>query len=126
MNRLKILVVDDHRASSETLALALGDAGFETSTAANTVDTLAIAQAKPIDVLIIDHDLRDGYGENIRNEFSKFNDQLRTILVTGHNIDPNRFEQQFDHILYKPLNIEQLEEILFGWRREAVPQVEEI
>ncbi|KAB0680213.1 response regulator [Aureimonas leprariae] len=77
------LVVDDVPMMRESLALALGDAGFEVSTAGNGKEALELLQTREFDVLITDMWMPEMDGLRLLKEIRGKNPAMRIFGITG-------------------------------------------
>ncbi|WP_161992670.1 response regulator [Aureimonas leprariae] len=67
----------------ESLALALGDAGFEVSTAGNGKEALELLQTREFDVLITDMWMPEMDGLRLLKEIRGKNPAMRIFGITG-------------------------------------------
>jgi DNA-binding NarL/FixJ family response regulator len=81
-----VLVVDDHRALAESLALAIGaQPDLEcVGTAATAADAARLAADQQPDILLIDVQLPDGDGIDVATELRAARPELRVVILTGH------------------------------------------
>lgn len=111
MNNLKILLVDDEKEFTSTLAERLELRGHETTTADDGESGLALLENEAFDVVVLDL-MMPGLGgldtlKHIRNQVP----DLPVILLTGHGSAREGMEGMrlgaFDYLM-KPLNIDDL------------------
>jgi two-component system CheB/CheR fusion protein len=62
---IRILVVDDHRDSAESLRMLLAEQGYEVRTAASIKQALEVAESYEFGMLISDIGLPDGHGTEL-------------------------------------------------------------
>jgi DNA-binding NarL/FixJ family response regulator len=82
----RVLVVDDHRALAESLALAIDSQPDLESvgTALTVADARRLATAEMPDILLIDVQLPDGDGIEIAGQLRAARPELRIVVLTGH------------------------------------------
>jgi len=115
---LNILIAEDHKASAETLGLALRRLGHKVivGTGADVILTMSDMEKQMTDVLIADYDLRDQLGCVLLRILHRANPQVKSILMTGHGEVSDCGREEFDVILRKPLDLQQLEAQLKDWQ----------
>jgi len=111
---LRILLVEDHQASRETLARLLVRRGHTVETAGSIAQALAVAAAGSFDLVISDLGLPDGRGHELmralRRDFG-----LRGIALSGYGMQSDiaqSNEAGFDEHLTKPVSLPLLEAAL--------------
>jgi two-component system, chemotaxis family, chemotaxis protein CheY len=77
------LVVDDVPTVRESLAIAMGDAGFEVSSAANGREALDLLEAEEFDVLVTDMWMPEMDGLRLLKEIRGRRPKMRIFGVTG-------------------------------------------
>lgn len=112
----RIVVVDDHPELAETLAQVLTLDGFDVRTAADGVSALAVIEEhKPICVLAdIVMPGMDGF-DLVRHLRQRHGSDMVLIAITGWGGDDARIAVEFDafdHCLQKPIDLEELRQIL--------------
>jgi CheY-like chemotaxis protein len=114
--KLRVLVVDDMADTTETMSILLSLYGFEVDVAGECASAESAVIAHQPDVLIMDIGLPgcDGYKVTklLRRLCSK---KPLLIALTGYGMasDYKRSEDEgFDHHLVKPVDPEQLEQLL--------------
>lgn len=114
---LKILIAEDHKTSAETLALALERLGHQVivGTGADVILTMSDLEKKTTDVLIADYDLRDQLGCVLLRILNRANPNVKSILMTGHGDISLCGREEFDVVIRKPLDLQQLETQLKQW-----------
>ena len=118
---LKILIVDDHRSSAETLQLALQSKGHKVQVRQSVSAAMKLkAEIKfSFDVILTDYDVRSDTGITLLKEFKGQNPNLKSILITGLDIGEINGADDFDVILTKPLEIEVIERLIYQWNYNA-------
>ncbi len=120
---MKILVVDDHRDSADSLSSALEALGHETASAYGGRQALEmIRQFEPEAVVLdIDMPVLDGYGTARAIRLAP-SDRLPVLLALtglgGHDARRQAFEAGFDAHLTKPANIVALVALMERLRSE--------
>ena len=102
----KILLVDDHEATLQTLSRILRRWGYGVETAICVKEALDVAAKKPFDLLISDVGLPDGSGLDIMREVKK-RYGLRGIALSGYGTEDDirqSREAGFDEHLIKPIS----------------------
>ena len=122
---MKILVVDDHRDSADSLSLVLQAHGHETASAYDGRQALEVfRQFEPAAVVLdIDMPVLDGYGAARAIRLAP-NARLPVLLaltgIGGHDARRLAFEAGFDAHLTKPARIEALLELMEKLRSERL------
>jgi CheY-like chemotaxis protein len=119
VRRRRVLVVDDNRDSADSLTMLLRLAGDEVETAYDGQDGLEIARQWRPDIILLDIGLPrlDGYelARCLRGEFGL--QQPVLVATTGYGKDEDRRMSQeagFDAHLVKPVDLEELRQIMAG------------
>ncbi|QJX00534.1 PAS domain S-box protein [Frigoriglobus tundricola] len=121
--RLTILVVDDNRDAADTLCDLLGLKGHEVLTANDGPEALRVLEAFRPNLILLDLGLPGMNGFEVARRVRE-NPDLRGVTIaalTGWGQDEDRRrtrEGGFDHHLVKPVNIDDLDTILTGLRRD--------
>ncbi len=69
-------------------------------------------EIKP-DVLILDHNITDGYGIESISEFRKLNDSICIVVISAmSNLKNEALEKGADHFLEKPISFSALDKII--------------
>ena len=111
---LRILVVEDHGETLQTLARLLSHFGHEISVADCTRGALEFVQAKQFDVVLCDIGLPDGSGYDIISE-AKRKQSVKGVALTGFDRDEDirrGREAGFDFHLTKPVDFHELRTVL--------------
>jgi len=111
---LRILVVEDHGETLQTLARLLNHFGHEISVADCRRSALEFVQAKQFDVVLCDIGLPDGSGYDIISE-AKRKQSVKGIALTGFDKDEDvrrGKEAGFDFHLTKPVDFHELRTVL--------------
>lgn len=115
--RLKVLVVDDHRAAAEMLALVVEMLGHETETASDGQMAVELAATFLPDVVLMDIGMpgMDGHqaARHIRQQ--SWGRSMVLVALTGWGQDEDKREAHdagFDHHLTKPADPSDLKQLL--------------
>jgi CheY-like chemotaxis protein len=113
----RVLVVDDHADSRETLCELLILSGWECVQAADGIEGVRLALASPPDLAIIDIGLPglDGYEVATRLRAEPATRGIRMIALTGYGQEQDRqraLKSGFDAHLVKPASVEKLMQTL--------------
>jgi PAS domain S-box-containing protein len=123
LNR-KVLIIDDNRDSTETLATLMRIWHHEVQTAHDGPSALAAAKAFQPQVVFLDIGLPGMNGFEVAKHLRRLPDLPRMLLValSGYGQDGDRFqahEAGFDHYLVKPVLPEVLRDFLIGGTPQA-------
>lgn len=106
----RLLVVEDHTATRETLQRLLGARGYDVSIAADAQQARELASSHRFDLLVSDLGLPDGNGLDLAAEFRRLYG-LRGIALSGFGMEEDLHQSRvmgfLDH-LTKPVDIERL------------------
>lgn len=108
---LRLLVVEDHEATSQVMARLLTKRGYSVATASSVNSALAVLAATPIDVLISDLGLPDGTGAELMARIHATR-ALPGIALSGYGTDHDVNKSHaagFRAHLTKPVDIESLD-----------------
>ena len=111
---LRILLVEDHGDTRETLSRLLSHFGHEISVADSTRQALDIVGAKDFDVILSDIGLPDGSGYDIMSEL-KQKKSIKGVALTGFCSDEDvrrSKEAGFEFHLSKPVDVHELRTVL--------------
>jgi CheY-like chemotaxis protein len=113
----RILVADDNRDTADSLAMILRSWGYEPLVAYDGLTALRIGQKEQPAAAVLDLGLpgMDGYqlAQNLRRESGL--ETIPLIAVTGYTWKAAHIRSEeygFDHHFVKPLDLEQLRQIL--------------
>jgi DNA-binding response OmpR family regulator len=71
-------------------------------------------ESKP-DILILDHNITDGYGIESIAEFRKLNDAVCIVVISAmSNLKNEALEKGADHFLEKPISFSALDKIIYS------------
>ena len=105
---LRVLIVDDHRATADTLSMLIGKWGHDVRRAYDGVSGLALAAAYQPDVLLLDMLMPDMSGFELARQVRR-QDRLKAcfiIAITRRTDAPHRrrcYEAGVDLFLIKPV-----------------------
>ena len=113
--KFTVLVVDDEPLIRDVLGELLRDAGYDVAHAENGRDALAVLEARPVDVILLDLRLPDGSGLEIFEQIRSLDERIPVIFVTVDKAADSAIEAMkrgaFDY-LSKPLDPAQLRRAL--------------
>ena len=113
---LRVLLVENHADTREFLTSMLEGLGYTVIVAASMANALRAAARSGCDVLISDIGLPDGDGWELLNRL-KLPRPMYAIAMSGYGTvsDRNRSKAAgYRHHLVKPMELEQLESILYS------------
>ena len=111
---LRILVVEDHGETRQTLSRLLGHFGHQISVADCTQSALEIVDSQQFDVVLSDIGLPDGSGYEVIAH-AKRKQLLKGVALTGMDQDEDikrAKEAGFDFHLAKPVDFHELRTVL--------------
>lgn len=111
---LRILVVEDHGETRQTLSRLLGHFGHEISVADGTRSACEIVDSKIFDVVLSDIGLSDGNGYEVIAH-AKRKQAVKGVALTGFDKDEDikrAKEAGFDFHLAKPVDFHELRSVL--------------
>jgi DNA-binding response OmpR family regulator len=114
---LRVLIVDDYRATADTLSMLVAKWGHDVRRAYDGVTGLALAAAFRPDVLLLDMLMPDVSGFEVARQMRR-QDRLRPcfiIAITGRTDAPHRckcYESGVDLFLIKPVAPTHMETLL--------------
>jgi two-component system response regulator AtoC len=79
----RVLVVDDDEALAEMISSALGEGGYEVSTAGSVAEAEALLLKREFDVALVDMHLPDGTGTDVLRRLLDEGAQTEAIVLTG-------------------------------------------
>ena len=107
------LIVEDHLASAEFFATALGESGFETEIIRNGQDAIDRLSEIVPDMIILDLNLPGVHGAEILKSV-RSDERLadtHVIVTTTHWQGAEEVEQEADLVVLKPVGYEQLRDL---------------
>jgi len=119
-NKLRILVVDDNRDVTESLALLLESEGHQVLTAYDGISALETARTERPDIILLDIGLPGLDGYAVAQALRQNHELERTMLIalTGYGQPDDRKKSSasgFDEHLVKPVDIEMLRKLLASY-----------
>ncbi len=121
----RILVVDDHEQSRQSMADILQHAGFELVCCASAVEALVVCENSQVDVIISDLQMPAMSGLEFLKELDKRSNDVPVILVTAYATIASAVEAMrysaFDYI-EKPFGADQLESLVLRAFRSNMSQ----
>jgi PAS domain S-box-containing protein len=111
---LRILLVEDHSDTRQTLSRLLNHFGHQISVADNRQSALEIMQSQKFDVVLSDIGLPDGSGYDVISE-AKRKQPVKAVAITGFGTDEDirrGKEAGFDFHLVKPIDFHELRSVL--------------
>lgn len=114
---LRVLLVEDHADTAESLATLLRLEGHHVDVAADGMTALRIAQAGPPDVALLDIGLPGMDGHQVAQGLRALRHDKRPLLIatTGYGTDEDKRRSDaagLDLHLVKPVDLEQLRSLL--------------
>jgi len=122
--RRRILVVDDHQPTADTLQMFFELEGYEVAIAYDGEQALEVAERFSPDIVLLDINLPKMNGREVAVTMRQLSPQTRVdfIAVTGLDNDEDRIsiaEAGFLHHLVKPVDPNQLRDLLASLSMEA-------
>jgi DNA-binding NtrC family response regulator len=115
MEPAKILVVDDERSILMLLKEALGQWGYQVTTAASATEALGILKSELFDALITDIRMPDMSGLELLREVKKQDESIEVVMMTGYPTIASAVqalkEGAYDY-LSKPLILDELRHLM--------------
>jgi signal transduction histidine kinase/ActR/RegA family two-component response regulator len=113
----RVLVVDDHRDSAESLAMLLTAMGHEVEKAYDGQQAIDMASTLRPDLLLLDIGMpqMDGYEACRRIKSEPWGEKMCVVALTGWGQEEDRRKSQaagFDHHLVKPVEMGQLAQLI--------------
>jgi len=114
---LRVLLVDDHADTADSLAVLVTEIGHDIRTSNNGQNTLQVALDYRPEAILLDIGLPGLDGYQVARQLRRHKDLKGIMLValTGYGSESDRqrsLEAGFDHHLVKPLDFGKLQEIL--------------
>ncbi len=107
---LRVLLVEDHLDTAQTISHLLRSAGFTVTTASDLASASATVEGEPFDVVICDLGLPDGDGYELMRRIRAIR-SVPGIAMSGYAMSEDRQRSQeagFSEHLVKPIDILQL------------------
>jgi CheY-like chemotaxis protein len=82
---LSVLIVDDDEAVLTFVERVLSEAGYQTMTATNGPDALAIAATRPFDLLLTDVNMPQMTGDELARRLRHEEPSLKVLYLTGYS-----------------------------------------
>jgi PAS domain S-box-containing protein len=111
---LRILLIEDHNDTRQTLSRLLTHFGHQISVADNTQSALEIVQSQKFDVVLSDIGLPDGSGYDVISQVKR-KQPVKAVAITGFGTDEDvrrGKEAGFDFHLIKPIDLHELRNVL--------------
>jgi len=111
---LRILLIEDHSDTRQTLSRLLTHFGHQISVADNTQSALEIVQSQKFDVVLSDIGLPDGSGYDVISQVKR-KQPVKAVAITGFGTDEDvrrGKEAGFDFHLIKPIDLHELRNVL--------------
>lgn len=123
-SRPRVLLVDDDLAFLRVFGDGLERSGFDVVTAGSFQEALDRAgePGPPLDVLVADINLRDGWGARLALALAPLQPDAKVVYISGYAAsDPILKEGIEDHMVFlgKPFEIEELAETVRGVLRSG-------
>ena len=122
---IRILVVDDHQDTTESLRLLLSREGHEVCVAGSVAQALELAETFEFDVLISDIGLPDGSGTHLLESLNRKKGRLmRAIAMSGFGMEQDRersLTAGFAEHLTKPVEFADLQRAIIKLIRTLNP-----
>ncbi len=116
LGTIRVLVVDDHQDTTESLRLLLSRDGHEVYVAGTVAQALELAQTFEFDVLISDIGLPDGSGTHLLESLNRKKGRLiPAIAMSGFGMEQDRersLTAGFAEHLTKPVEFADLQEVI--------------
>ena len=114
---VRVLVVDDHRGTADSIAAALADLGCSVLVVLNGAEALSQAQEFMPELILLDLVLPDTDGYTIARSIrsSPWGRDVTLVAVTGMGQEEDKsksIEAGFDRHLMKPVQFSELEELV--------------
>ena len=126
-NRSRVLIVDDNRDGADALGLVLEAFGNQVHVTYGGTQALDVATAFRPDLMLIDLAMPEMDGCDLVRRFRQIAAFASTkiIAVTGHADEEHRTSASnagFDAILFKPVSLKDIEEVLAGTKAVSSEQ----
>jgi signal transduction histidine kinase/ActR/RegA family two-component response regulator len=112
---IRVLVVDDDPDYSRTLSRALGSYAISVVTASSAEEALGLIQSLAPDAIVTDGNMPGGGGRMLVSTLRARGDSTPILLASGSSVSlTDQIRQECVAVLEKPLNIEQVVELIRG------------
>ena len=117
VKRMSVLIVEDHQHVREIMSIMLTKRGFEVQTAVDGLQAIQICEATPPQAVVMDLSLPDQHGYQVIGRLQSMQELAHTIFIAISGLGDDRdltssMQAGFHHHLVKPVNIEQLTDLL--------------
>lgn len=102
--RIKVLVVDDDRATVRLIRMVLLNAGFDVVTAFDGIEALSAVAVEGPDVITLDLDMPNLDGRGFRRELELRRAEIPVVIVSGRGAFEARRELGAAAALAKPFD----------------------
>jgi PAS domain S-box-containing protein len=120
---LRLLLVEDHEATSHVMVRLLTKRGYSVFAASNIEEALAVLKQTPVDVLISDVGLPDGSGRDLMEKVRQIHN-LPGIALSGYGTEADLAQSSevgFSVHLTKPVDIDHLDREIQSLANGAKP-----
>jgi DNA-binding response OmpR family regulator len=115
MSRQSILIVDDEREVCLLLENYLTRKNKEVAYSTTLKEGFEKFREVNPSLLILDHNMPDGYGIDNISKFRELNSSLRVIVISAmSNLKQEALDKGADYFLEKPLKLSTLNDIISG------------
>jgi DNA-binding NtrC family response regulator len=107
----RVLIVDDHRNTRESLAIGMTVLGIEADTASGVMEALNLVRLRTYDAIVSDVRMPDLDGISLCRLLRESNPGLRLILMTAYEVTPaenNAVRELEATLLIKPVTAAEL------------------
>ena len=118
-----LLVVEDNPNTLSGLVTLLGDEGYDVDGVMQGTEALAIAEEKPIDMVLCDFNLPDTNGLQVCQRLRKINPEAIFFLTTAQDstaLTDSAYEYGVKRIFQKPIDMDDLFDTLLGFSKKLV------
>jgi two-component system NtrC family sensor kinase len=112
---VKILLVEDHSQTRQTMVSLLTRGGHSVLTAETAAEAMKVPGQTRVHVLLADLGLPDGDGLDVVTVAKNLNPDIKAIALTARDSDDDYrvgFDAGFDHYLTKPIDFDELRRLL--------------
>jgi DNA-binding response OmpR family regulator len=123
---VRILIIDDHRNTRESIALALGQVGFEVDTAASGFGAIGLLDARRYDWLVCDVRMPGMSGIEFAVRARSVQPSAGVVLMTAYDVsseDRRRLAAVGAGLLIKPVTADDLMAYWSAAVQEPTPAV---